>query len=42
MVPTIFLGGKEDIIFNTEKAAQRLEALLPDLTVKLYGGKGQP
>lgn len=39
-VPIIFLGGKEDIIFNTEKAAQRLKALLPDLTVKLYGGKG--
>ena len=39
-VPTIFLGGKADIVFNTEKAAQRLKALLPDLTVKLYGGKG--
>jgi pimeloyl-ACP methyl ester carboxylesterase len=39
-MPVLFLGGQEDIIFNTGKAAQRLKALLPDLTVKLYGGKG--
>lgn len=39
-VPVIFLGGKADFVFDTGKAAQRLQELLPDLTIKLYGEKG--
>lgn len=39
-MPVLLLGGTKDVIFNNAQIADRLEALLPALTVQLLPGAG--
>ncbi len=39
-MPVLLVGGKHDIIRDTDKIASRLKKLIPDLAVKIYPDKG--
>lgn len=39
-IPTFFLGNKKDVFFKTDKAVNRLQRLLPELSIKIFKDKG--
>ena len=39
-MPVIFLAGEKDVVLNIPKTAERLQKLVPDLEVDIYGEDG--
>lgn len=39
-MPVLFLAGEKDVLLNTPKTAERLQKLLPELTVKIFEEDG--
>lgn len=39
-IPVLFLAGEQDVLLNTPKTAERLQKLVPDLTVKIFEDDG--
>ena len=39
-MPVLFLAGEKDVLLNTPKTAERLQKLVPDLTVKILAEDG--
>lgn len=39
-IPVLYLAGEKDTMLNTSKTAERLEKLVPNLTVKIYQDDG--
>jgi pimeloyl-ACP methyl ester carboxylesterase len=39
-MPVFFLAGEKDVLLNTPKTAERLQKLVPDLTMKIFAEEG--
>ena len=39
-IPVLFLAGEQDVLLNTPKTSERLQKLVPDLTVKIFEDDG--
>jgi pimeloyl-ACP methyl ester carboxylesterase len=39
-MPVLYLAGEQDAILNTQKTAERLQKLLPDVTVNVFKNDG--